>query len=226
MSKENRPMDYKAVFFDFDYTLGDATQAIVAGFQYAFAQMGLPEPAVEDVCHTIGMVLQDAYTALTGDADTAHRENFRRLYVEKAAPLQVECTRLFPGAVELLTALHRAGIPAGIISTKNSATLRAVLEARGVSHLLSCITGGDMVSKAKPDPEGLLSAVAAHSLTPDQVLFCGDTLIDGETARRAGTHFCAVLNGTTSSADFLRHQTPCAHMAGDLWDLKQWLGLK
>ena len=25
-------MDYKAVFFDFDYTLGDATEAIVAGF--------------------------------------------------------------------------------------------------------------------------------------------------------------------------------------------------
>ena len=42
-------MDYKAVFFDFDYTLGDATEAIVAGFQYAFAKMGLPEPEREAV---------------------------------------------------------------------------------------------------------------------------------------------------------------------------------
>ena len=34
----------KAIFFDFDYTLGDATEAIVAGFLYGFQQMGLPAP--------------------------------------------------------------------------------------------------------------------------------------------------------------------------------------
>ena len=218
-------MDYKAVFFDFDYTLGDATEAIVAGFQYAFAKMGLPEPEREAVRRTIGMMLEDEYTVLTGDSGPENRARFRKLYTEKAGPLQVESTRLFPGAAELLTALHRQGIPAGIVSTKKTGTLRDVLEARGVAHLLTSIVGGDQVSAPKPDPQGLLASVNALGRAPEEVLFCGDTTIDGETARRAGTHFCAVLNGTTGAEEFLAARVPCDHMADSLWDLKQWLGL-
>ena len=95
-------MKFKAVFFDFDYTLGDGTEAIVAGFRYAFEKLGLPEPDREAVRRTIGMMLEDEYTLLSGDADPAGRAEFRRLYTEKAGPLQVETTRLFPGAAKLL----------------------------------------------------------------------------------------------------------------------------
>ena len=31
---------YRAVCFDFDYTLADATDSIVAGFQHGFTKMG------------------------------------------------------------------------------------------------------------------------------------------------------------------------------------------
>ena len=143
-------MKFKAVFFDFDYTLGDGTEAIVAGFKYGFAQMGWPEPGYEEVRRTVGMPLEDEYTFLTGDADPENRARFRVLYTEKAGPLQVETTRLFPGALELLTALNRAGVPAGVVSTKRSDTLRDILEARGVLPLLSSITGGDQVSRPSP----------------------------------------------------------------------------
>ena len=93
---------YKAVFFDFDYTLGDATDCIVAGFYYAFQQMGLPQPDYEAVRGTIGMTLENAYTLLSGDSDPESQARFHQLYVDKANPLQVKGTRLFPGAVELL----------------------------------------------------------------------------------------------------------------------------
>ena len=68
-----------------------------------------------------------------------------------------------------------------------------------------------------------------HSMTARQVmekLGSGpEGLSDGEAARRAGTHFCAVLNGTTTFEEFQTRRIPCDHVAGDLWDLKQWLGL-
>lgn len=218
-------MAVQAVFFDFDYTLGDATEAIVTGFQYAFPRMGRPQPDRESVRRTVGLTLEDGYTALSGDPDPANRAEFRRLYTEKANPLQVTTTKLFPGAVELLAALKTAGIPAGVVSTKKSATLKAVVAARGVDHLLCSVTGGDMVTAPKPDPQGLLAAIAALGLSPGQVLFCGDTLIDGETARRAGTHFCAVLNGTTTREEFEASGLPADYIAPDLWAVKAWLGL-
>ena len=218
-------MDFKGVFFDFDYTLGDSTQAILAGFRHAFAQMGLPEPEDGAVRRTIGMVLEDEYTALSGDADPGRRARFRQLYVEKAGPLQPRLTRLFPGARALLEALRRAGTPAGVVSTKNGGTLRAILEAQGVLPLLASVTGGDMVSRPKPDPEGLLAAIRAQALEPGQALYCGDTLIDAETARRGGVPFCAVLNGTTGGAEFRASGLPFVHIAPDLGELKDWLGI-
>lgn len=156
----------KAIFFDFDYTLGDATEAIVAGFLYGFQQMGLPEPEREAVRRTIGMTLENGYSALTGDNDPARRTQFRQLYVEKAGPLQVEVTRLFPGAEELLAALSGAGIPAGVVSTKRTSTLDAVLEARGVRQYLVSVTGGDKVDRPKPDPQGLLAALGSLAAEP------------------------------------------------------------
>ena len=218
-------MHYKGVFFDFDYTLGDGTEAIVAGFRYAFSKMGLPEPGFDAVRRTVGMPLEDEYTLLSGDSDPQNRARFRTLYTEKAAPMQVETVRLYPGAKELLTALHQIDIPVGVVSTKRGDTLRAILEARGVVSLLTSITGGDQVSRPKPDPEGLMAAMAALKLTPAQVLYCGDTTIDAETAQRAGVSFCAVLNGTTTADDFQASGLPCTHIAPDLWDLAQWLNL-
>ena len=53
-------MVYPAVLFDFDYTLGDATDAIVAGFAAGFAALGLPEPDREAVRRTVGMQVTDA----------------------------------------------------------------------------------------------------------------------------------------------------------------------
>ena len=60
-------MDYQAVLFDFDYTLGDTTEPIVRGFRYAFERMGLPAPEREAVRGTIGHMLEDAFTILSGE---------------------------------------------------------------------------------------------------------------------------------------------------------------
>ena len=128
--------------------------------------MGLPEPTEEAIRPTIGMVLEDEFTFLSGEADPARRAEFRQLYTEKAGPMHVSVTRLFPGALELLTALKRRGIPTGIVSTKKTATIRDVAEARGITPLLSSILGGDQVSAPKPDPEGLLPSLPALGLQP------------------------------------------------------------
>ena len=143
-------MNWSAVLFDFDYTLGDATEASVTGFQYAFGQMGRPIPEREAVRLTVGHRLEDSYTLLTGDGDLARQAEFRRLYKQKADPLQIPATRLLPGALELLEALNAQGIPAGVVSTKGSAVLRAVLTAQGADHLVASITGGDQVPQAGP----------------------------------------------------------------------------
>ena len=200
---------YRAVFFDFDYTLGDATDCIVLGFETAFAQMGLPRPGREAVRETIGMTLENAFTHLTGEADPARQALFRRLYVAVANPIQVEGTRLFPGAVELLEWLRARGILAAIVSTKRRAVIEAVLARQGIADLVAFCVGGGDVAHYKPAPDAALLALERAGCAPSEALFAGDTVIDAETARRAGMDFAAVLNGTTPAEAFAPWPTVC-----------------
>lgn len=224
-------MPYQAVLFDFDYTLGDSTIPITIGYQKGLTAMGWPEPTMEQVRPTIGLTLQDGYTMLTGDTDEAHRGEFRTRFQEAVGQKAIDAgdmtmireTRFFPGSAELLTALKDAGVPTGIVSTKMRATIEAIFRHREMNELFTLIVGGEDVTRAKPDPQGLLGALERLNLTPKQVLFCGDTVIDAKTAQAAGTDFCAVLNGTTPASAFADY--PSVHIAPDLADLKNWLGL-
>ena len=123
----------------------------------------------------------------------------------------------------LVEALHRSGTRVAIVSTKLGVTIRKIFARHGLEPLTDLIVGGEDVQRSKPDPEGLQLALGRLSLPARQVLFCGDTVIDAQTARSSGTDFCAVLNGTTGRAAFAPYS--CVHIAPDLEDLRRFLSL-
>lgn len=216
-------MQYNAVIFDFDYTLGDATESILAGFTHGFAVMGFPPPERDAVRRTVGFLLEDSYTQLTGDATDEGRATFRAHFAEVAHPMQVASTLLCEGARELLGALREAGVPTAVVSTKHTLVLEEILAHHGLKDTFSFIIGGDLVARPKPDPQGLNDAMARLGLTPGEVLYCGDTLIDANTAKAAGTDFCAVLNGTTTAEAF--QDLPHVCIAPTLPDLQRFLAI-
>ena len=214
-------MGYRAICFDFDYTLGDATESIVAGFQSAFGKMGLPIPERDDIRATVGYVLDDAYTLLSGDASKEGRETFRPLYQSVAFPMQEVGIPLFSGAPELLQGLKEAGMQLAIVSSRRSASIWPTMEREGLLECFSLVIGGGEVKRHKPDPEGLLLALERLGLKKKEMLFCGDTVLDAGAAKNAGVDFAAVLNGTTKAEAFKEY--PCVTVAEDLWALKKWL---
>ena len=214
---------YKAICFDFDYTLADCTDSIVAGFANGMTKLGHPVPDRETVRRTVGYMLEDAYTMLTGDADPEHQKQFRPLFIEVAMERQRRETVLFPGAAELLRGLQAKGILCGIVSSKRGDTIEIIMDRHGLGDTLALVIGSADVKKAKPDPEGLLCAMERMGVRPEEMLFCGDTVMDAGAAKNAGCDFAAVLNGTTPAEDFA--DWPCVHISPDLYDLASWLGI-
>lgn len=214
---------FQAVCFDFDYTLGDCTDSILAGFEHGLTRLGWPAPEREAVRATIGYLLEDAYTMLTGDSDPARQARFRLLFSEVAVERQRQETVLFPGAEELLRGLKRAGVKTAIVSTKRGDTIEIILERLGLADSVELVIGSADVKRHKPDPEGVLAALDRLGVRPEDTLFCGDTVLDAGAAQNAGTHFAAVLNGITPAQDF--ESFPCDHISPDLWDLAAWLGV-
>ena len=216
-------LPYRAVCFDFDYTLGDSTESIVAGFQHAFSELGWPEPDRETVRGTIGYLLEDAYAMLTGDKDPARQARFRTLFTEVAHERQRTETVLFPGAAELLRGLKERGARTAIVSTKRGDTIQAILTHHGLLDQVDLVIGSADVKRHKPDPEGLCMTMKRLGTTPEETLFCGDTVLDAGAARNAGCPFAAVLNGTTPAGAFASFEP--VHIAANLLDLASWLGL-
>lgn len=214
-------MGYRAVCFDFDYTLGDATESIVAGFQSAFEKMSLPIPDRDAIRATVGYVLEDAYTLLSGDSTQEGKDTFRPLYQSVAFPMQEAGIDLFPGTAELLRGLHQAGVQLAIVSSRRKASIVPTMEREGLLECFSLIIGGGEVTRHKPDPEGLLLVLERLGLRKEELLFCGDTVLDAGAAKSAGVDFAAVLNGTTKAEAF--ESFPCVTIAEDLWALKKWL---
>ena len=95
----------------------------------------------------------------------------------------------------------------GIVSTKYRYRIEDVLGREGLLELFEVIVGGEDVSEFKPDPESLNLALGKMGISPEAVLYVGDSVVDAEAAMRAGVPFAAVLSGSTPREAFSKFET-------------------
>ncbi|MEG0806686.1 MAG: HAD family hydrolase [Lachnospiraceae bacterium] len=195
-------MEYKAIIFDFDYTLGDCTDGIVACVEYALLNMKCKMQPIEKIREAVGMTLEDTYTYLMDDDKMEQREEFTRLFKIKADDVMCLSAIFLPYAEEILKELHRRNILVGIVTTKYRFRIVDILEKLDAAGLVDAIIGSDNVAVAKPDPEGLKQIIHNFGLEKQQVLYVGDSYIDAQTAENAGVDFAGVTTGTTTKETF------------------------
>lgn len=198
-------MKYKALVFDFDYTLGDGTDAIATCFRYGMTTLGYEAPDRESVRYTIGMTLANAFIKLTGVTDEAIVARFEERYKEKANEILTAGTKLYPYAKAMLEELRRSELKIGIVSTKYSFRVTDILAKYNMEKLPGVVVGGGDVTEKKPSPEGLLKAIEVLGVDKNEVLYIGDHVIDAETAMRADVDFAGVLTGTNKIEDFQKY---------------------
>lgn len=210
-------MDYKAILFDFDYTLANSEEGILTCFHQVFAQNGYADIRDETIVETIGITLDQAFRKLTGENDDALIERLRKEYVAQADIYMTAKTRPYPGVIDTLKALHGQGIKLGIISNKFASRIRESLEEWGVANLFSVLIGAADVTRHKPEPEPIYLALEHLGLSRTDVLYVGDSLVDAETAENANVNFCAVTTGRTTAEAFSIY--PCQHVYKSLAEL-------
>lgn len=193
---------YKAVVFDFDYTLGDSTNGIVLSVNYALDNLGYPIKSVREIRRTIGLSLGETFAALTECSGAEQSERFSRLFVEKADEVMTENSVLYADAEYILGELKARGVKTAIVSTKFHYRIEEILSKFSASDLVGAIIGGEDVKRQKPAPDGLLAAIELLDAEKTEVLYVGDSLVDAKTAQAAGVDFAGTLTGTASKSEF------------------------
>lgn len=189
---------YKAYLFDFDYTLADSSRGIVMCFRNVLAMHGHDGISDESIKRTIGKTLEESFTILTGIDNKETLTAYRKEYVAQADKLMTANTVLFPETLDVLSRLKEKGAKIGIISTKYRYRIMELLGKKVPEGFLDIIIGGEDVKTPKPSPEGLTFAISHLGLEATDVLYCGDSTVDAETARNAGVDFAGVLHGMTT----------------------------
>jgi phosphoglycolate phosphatase len=197
----NKPQ-IQAALFDFDYTLADSSEGCVECVNFAFQEMGLATHSGEIVCRTIGLSLKETFVTLAGDHDASRRDEFTRLFVQRADQVMVDLTMMYESTHTIIPALRESGLRLGIVSTKYRRRIEQVLERENLREFFDVVIGGEDVEEHKPHPAGLLEALRRLECSPQSVVYVGDSLVDAEVAKRAAVQFVAVLSGVTPADHF------------------------
>jgi phosphoglycolate phosphatase len=217
------------VMFDLDGTLVATAGEIQDAVNDTLQQFGLPlvdEQQVQDwIGHGTRTLLAQAIAFASGRPAEVVRasDSFETLAAEFTRHYGRRCgtrSRLYPHVREVLGELRRRGVRLAVVTNKEQAFTRLVLEQHGLAPLLDAVLSGDTAPAKKPDPAGLLACMAALGAEPAECLFVGDSSIDVAAARAADVRVWAVGYGYNMGQ-------PIAEAAPDrlLADLQPLLGL-
>ena len=176
--------------FDLDGTLVDSRRDIAESANELLAALDAPPLDHDEVVRMVGegaRVLVSRVLAAGGareDLDAAFAQ-FSAIYDRRLA----DHTQPYPGVVAGLEDLA-ARFTLAVLTNKPQHHTDRLLEALDLRRYFVQVLGGDTAHGRKPDPAGLVSLVGGAGAVPEAALMVGDSWVDAETARRAGTRFC------------------------------------
>lgn len=206
----------QAILFDFDGTLVNTAPGIVATMTEVFKRMGVDVPTEEAMRATIGIPLGPALSQLAGFNEEQEREAvelYRQLFVE----YELSNLDVYPHVMETLKALKENDIRMAIVTSRDSSSLRLIMEPRGMhTYFETMVTASDGL-RPKPAPDPVLALLQRMDISDQETLVVGDTTYDIGMGNNANCRTCAVTYGNHTAAQ-LAESNP-THVISDFRDL-------
>lgn len=187
----------RVVIFDLDGTLIDSKLDLALSVNAMLVNAGRAEIVHENISALVGngapvlvrRALGDGATDAEVDASLAYFLSYYRQHM-------LDNTVLYPGVLECLQNLE--GRSLAVLTNKPVRFSREILDGLGVSRYFQYVYGGNSFEKKKPDPVGVATLLEHFSASPRDAMVVGDSEVDVQTARNAGTWACGVTYGLGS----------------------------
>jgi phosphoglycolate phosphatase len=192
------------VVFDLDGTLVDTSRDMIAAANRCLEGLGLPARLDAGTDAAVAFrggraMLRLGYERAGRDWAEALWDDHYRRFVEIYRDDICRDSRIYPGAVEAVTALRGSGYATAICTNKPAALSELLLNRLGLWRLFDGHVGADTLPVRKPDPAPLVEAVRRAGGDPARALLVGDTDTDRNTARAAGMPSVLVTFGPGGS---------------------------
>lgn len=215
-------MKKQLVIFDLDGTLLDTVADLANATNQALERCGFPTHPVKAYYKFVGNGINKLF-ARALPADSRNEENvlrIRSLFVPYYNLHNADCSRPYPGIVELLRQLQSCGVQIAVASNKyHEATVKLV------GHFFSDIDFAVIFGQRedvpiKPAPDIVYDILRATGISAEATLYVGDSGVDMQTARNAGVESVGVTWGFRDEAELREHGARhIVHDAKDIFSL-------
>lgn len=185
---------FDLVILDLDGTLVDSVPDIAWSLNATLTEAGHPALPLEAITRFVGdgaaKLLERALPR--SEAGTDLKQLLTRFLGHYADHLCVS-TKVYPGIIDLLDSLSRAGIATAVITNKPRDMARRLLEILAIADRFVAVIGDGDGYPRKPDPAAARSIITRVGVRPERTVVVGDGLPD---VRMAHAVPCTVVAAT------------------------------
>lgn len=172
-------MKYKYILLDWDGNLAQTLDIWLDACRVALEKRNVYK-SDEEIAASFGKFTD--FMKTWGITDIEQTITDADIEAKKRLP-QVE---LYPGALEVLQALHNAGHKLALITTSSRENVEHLLESHSIDKFFDVIVSGDEVEHHKPHPEPLEKGLRMLRGSKDLAIMIGDTEKDIGAANNLG----------------------------------------
>lgn len=184
----------RALIFDLDGTLIDSQRDLILSVNAMLREMGRQELHEDTISGYIGHgAPQLVRRALGGNARDEECDRALQFFLAHYNEHKLDNTCAYPGVPEALERL--APYPMAILTNKPVRVSVRILEGLGLAKYFRVVYGGNSFETKKPDPFGANTILQEFATPPNEAVVIGDSEVDVQTARNAGTLAAAVNYG-------------------------------
>jgi phosphoglycolate phosphatase len=184
----------RALIFDLDGTLIDSKLDLIHSVNAMLRELQRPELETETISGYIGHgAPQLVARAMGGTATEEELKHALQFFLGYYEDHKMDNTCAYPGVAETLERLGQ--LPMAVLTNKPARISVRILKALGLEKYFHAIYGGNSFESKKPDPFGAATILREFGVTPRESMIVGDSEVDVQTARNAGTLAAAVTYG-------------------------------
>lgn len=190
--------DVRALIFDLDGTLIDSGVDLALSVNATLKEKGRAPLPHDQIFSYVGQGAPRLIERALGPGATREEcEQALGFFLSYYREHMLDNTVTYPGVREGLAALE--GMPMAVLTNKPVRFSRKILEGLGLASYFRYVYGGNSFESKKPNPAGMEILLRDFGASPKQAMLVGDSEVDVQTARNAGTWCCCVTYGLGST---------------------------
>jgi len=197
----------KNIVFDLDGTLLDTLEDIAISANEALKTLGFEARPIEHYRYYVGEGVFKLFENIFAKNVQSHETICRAVELfETHYAKQFDChTQPYEGIGKLLSFLQARGFKMAILSNKPDAFTKKCAFKYFRTWTFDAVFGVREGVPRKPDPTAALEICERWGISPEECFYLGDTMIDMQTANRAGMKAIGALWGFRDEAELREH---------------------